>query len=188
MDCIHSGHIPPPSPWTSSASQARHLPPPPGKAALPSNVPQPTRFHKHQAFFTQGEGRPRSGGDSQGSRKCKVNYFTFSSFSFLTLPMPKGRGFLVRRPMRRLREIGVLHDLPKREFPCAPRYVLFPFMQLWICLPKPCSGCSLRHSHLCRDGFRMLDNPIRGHLNPLSVGSDSRRRNKSDLTDRRYRL
>ena len=106
----------------------------------------------------------------------------------LTLPMPKGRGFLVRRPMRRLRGIGVLHDLPKREFPCAPRYVLFPFTQLWTCLPKPCAGCSLRHSHPCRDAFCMLGNPIRGRSNPLSVGSDSRRRNKSDLTDRRYRL
>lgn len=106
----------------------------------------------------------------------------------LTLPMPKGRGFLVRRPLRRLRGIGVLHDLPKREFPCAPRYVLFPFMQLWICLPKPCAGCSLRHSHLCRDGFRTLGNPIRGRSNPLSVDSDSRRRSKSDSTGRRYRL
>ncbi len=106
----------------------------------------------------------------------------------LTLPMPKGRGFLVRRPMRRLRGIGVLHDLPKREFPCAPRYVLFPFTQLWTCLPKPCAGCSLRHSHPCRDAFCMLGNPIRGRSNPLSMDSDSRRRNKSDLTDRRYRL
>ena len=167
---------------------ASSAPSPPGEGTLPSNVPQPTRFHKHQAFSTQGEGRPRSGGDSQGSRKCKVNYFTFSSFSFLTLPMPKGRGFLVRRPMRRLRRIGVLHDLPKREFPCAPRYVLFPFMQLWICLPKPCAGCSLRHSHLCRDGVRTLGNPIRGRSNPLSVDSDSHRRSKSDLTGRRYRL
>ena len=83
----------------------------------------------------------------------------------LTLPMPKGRGFLVRQPLRRLRRIGVLHDFPKREFPCAPRYVLFPFMQLWICLPKPCARCSLQHSHLCRDGFRTLGNPIRGHSN-----------------------
>ena len=106
----------------------------------------------------------------------------------LTLPMPKGRGFLVRRPLRRLRGIGVLHDLPKREFPCDPRYVLFPFTQLWICLPKPYAECSLRHSHPCRDAFRMLDNPIRGHLNPLSVDSDSRRRSKSDSTGRRYRL
>ena len=106
----------------------------------------------------------------------------------LTLPMLKSRGFLVRRPLRRLRGIGVLHDLPKREFPCAPRYVLFPFMQLWICLPKPCAGCSLRHSHLCRDGFRMLGNPICGRSNPLSVDSDSRRRSKSDSTGRRYRL
>ena len=171
--------------------RASSAPSPPGEGTLPSNVPQPTRFHKHQAFSTQGEGRPRSGGDSQGSRKCKVNYFTFSSFSFiisLTFLMPKGRGFLVRRPMRRLRRIGVLHDLPKREFPCAPRYVLFPFMQLWICLPKLCAGCSLRHSHLCRDGFRMLGNPIRGRSNPLSVDSDSRRRSKSDSTGRRYRL
>ena len=110
------------------------------------------------------------------------------SYEWLTLPMLKSRGFLVRRPLRRLRGIGVLHDLPKREFPCAPRYVLFPFTQLWICLPKPYAECSLRHSHLCRDAFRMLDNPIRGHLNPLSVGSDSRRRSKSDSTGRRYRL
>ena len=86
---------------------------------------------------------------------------------YLTLPMPKGRGFLVRRPLRRLRGIGVLHDLPKREFPCAPRYVLFSFMQLWICLPKLCAGCSLRHSHLCHDGIRMRGNPIRGRSNPL---------------------
>ena len=41
----------------------------------------------------------------------------------LTLPMPEGRGFLVRQPLRRLRRIGVLHDFPKREFPCAPRYI-----------------------------------------------------------------
>jgi hypothetical protein len=31
--------------------------------------------------------------------------------SGLTLPMPKGRGFLVRRPLRRLRGIGVLQGL-----------------------------------------------------------------------------
>ena len=106
----------------------------------------------------------------------------------LTLSLPEGRGFLVQRPLRRLRGIGVLHDLPKREFPCAPRYVLFPLMQLGICLPKLCAGCSLRHLHLCRDGFRTLGNPIRGHSNPLSVDYDSRRRSKSGLTDRRYRL
>ena len=167
--------------------RASSAPSPPGEGTLPSNVPQPTRFHKHQAFSTQGEGRPRSGGDSQGSRKCKVNYFTFSSFSFLTLPMPKGRGFLVRRPMRRLRGIGVLHDLPKREFPCAPRYVLFPFMQLWICLPKLCAGCSLRHSHLCRDGFHTQDNPTHGHSNLWSVSSGSHKQSTFDLTGRTYR-
>ena len=44
-------------------------------------------------------------------------------FTFLTLPMPEGRGFLVRQPLRRLRRIGVLHDFPKREFPCVPRYI-----------------------------------------------------------------
>lgn len=106
----------------------------------------------------------------------------------LTLPMLKSRGFLVRRPLRRLRGIGVLHDLPKREFPCAPRYVLFPFTPVWICLPKPCAGCSLQHSHPWHDAFRTLDSPIRGHSNPLSVGSDSCRRSKSDSTGRRYRL
>ena len=40
--------------------------------------------------------------------------------------MPEGRGFLVRQPLRRLRRIGVLHDFPKREFPCAPRYWFIP--------------------------------------------------------------
>ena len=107
--------------------------------------------------------------------------------SLLTLPMPKGGGFLVRRPLRRLRGIGVLHDLPKREFPCAPRYVLFPFMQLWICLPRLCAGCSLQHSHLCRDGFRTLGNPIRGRSIPLSVDSDSHKQSTSDSMGRTYR-
>ena len=106
---------------------------------------------------------------------------------YLTLPMPKGRGFLVRRPLRRLRGIGVLHGLPKREFPCAPRYVLFPFMQLWFCLPKLFAGCSLRRSHLCRDGFRTLGNPIRGHSNLWSVGSDSHKQSMFDSTGRMYR-
>ena len=116
-----------------------------------------------------------------------VNIELIEYLCSLTLPMPKGRGFLVRRPLRRLRGIGVLHDLPKREFPCAPRYVLFPFMQLWICLPRLCAGCSLQHSHLCRDGFRMLDNPIRGHSNPLSVDSDSHKQSTSDSMGRTYR-
>ena len=95
----------------------------------------------------------------------------FPFYIFLTLPMPEGRGFLVRQPLRRLRRIGVLHDFPKREFPCAPRYTLFQFMPLWIYLPKPCTGCSLQHSHLCRDAFHTSGNPIREHSNPLSVGS-----------------
>lgn len=60
---------------------------------------------------------------------CLCNIFLLAPIlGDLTLPMPKGRGFLVQRPLRRLRGIGVLHDLPKREFPCAPRYVLFPFI------------------------------------------------------------
>ena len=42
----------------------------------------------------------------------------------LTLPMSEDRGFLVRQPLRRLQRIGVLHDFPKREFPCVPRYSL----------------------------------------------------------------
>ena len=108
--------------------------------------------------------------------------------SFLTLPMPEGRGFLVRQPLRRLRRIGVLHDFPKREFPCAPRYTLFQFMPLWIYLPKPCTGCSLQHSHLCRDAFHTSGNPIREHSNPLSVGSDSHKQSMSDSTGRTYRL
>ena len=106
----------------------------------------------------------------------------------LTLPMPEGRGFLVRQPLRRLRRIGVLHDFPKREFPCAPRYTLFQFMPLWIYLPKPCTGCSLQHSHLCRDAFHTSGNPIREHSNPLSVGSDSHKQSMSDSTGRTYRL
>ena len=105
----------------------------------------------------------------------------------LTLPMPEGRGFLVRQPLRRLRRIGVLHDFPKREFPCAPRYTLFQFMPLWIYLPKPCTGCSLQHSHLCRDAFHTSGNPIREHSNPLSVGSDSHKQSMSDSTGRTYR-
>ena len=125
---------------------------------------------------------------STGLVPSRSGVFThFLGKGFLTLPMPKGRGFLVQRPLRRLRGIGVLHDLPKREFPCAPRYVLFPFMQLWICLPKPCAGCSLRRSHLCRDGFRTLGNPIRGHSNPLSVGYDSHKPSMFDSTGRMYR-
>ena len=114
---------------------------------------------------------------------------SFPKIKILTLPMRKRRGFLVQRPLRRLRGIGVLHDLPKRKFPfpCVPRYVLFPFMQLWICLPRPCAGCSLQHSHLCRDGFRTLGNPIRGHSNPLSVGYDSHKQSTSDSMGRTYR-
>ena len=44
--------------------------------------------------------------------------------------MPKGRGFLVQRPLRRLIRVVVLHGLPKREFPCAPRYVFVPHIPI----------------------------------------------------------
>ena len=37
----------------------------------------------------------------------------------LTLPTPKGGGFLVQRPSL---ADPVLHRLPKRRFPCVPRY------------------------------------------------------------------
>ena len=43
--------------------------------------------------------------------------------------MPKGRGFLVQRPLHHLQRIGVLHDFPKREFPCVPRYYLYPIAE-----------------------------------------------------------
>ena len=43
---------------------------------------------------------------------------SFTGYS-LTLPTDKSGGFLVRRPLRRILGLGVLHDLPKREFPCA---------------------------------------------------------------------
>ena len=42
---------------------------------------------------------------------------------YLTLPTDKSGGFLVRRPLRRILGLGVLHNLPKREFPCALRYI-----------------------------------------------------------------
>ena len=41
----------------------------------------------------------------------------------LDTPIPKGRGFLVRQPLRCLQRIGVLHDFPKCEFPRIPRYI-----------------------------------------------------------------
>ena len=44
--------------------------------------------------------------------------------------MPKGRGFLVQRPLHHLQRIGVLHGLPKREFPCVPRYVFVPHIPI----------------------------------------------------------
>ena len=126
-----------------------------------------------------------------GLEPASLRYATQRDTSYtigtLTLPMPEGRGFLVRQPLRRLRRIGVLHDFPKREFPCAPRYTLFQFMPLWIYLPKPCTGCSLQHSHLCRDAFHTSGNPIREHSNPLSVGSDSHKQSMSDSTGRTYR-
>lgn len=62
-----------------------------------------------------------------GLEPASLRYATQRDTSYtigtLTLPMPEGRGFLVRQPLRRLRRIGVLHDFPKREFPCAPRYI-----------------------------------------------------------------
>lgn len=59
--------------------------------------------------------------EKEKKSKDQQRYILFTLLH-LTLPMPKGRGFLVRQPLRRLRRIGVLHDFPKREFPCAPRY------------------------------------------------------------------
>ena len=56
-----------------------------------------------------------------------MRYVTSYTIGTLALPMPKGRGFLVRRPLRHLRGIGVLHDLPKREFPCTPRYLCIEY-------------------------------------------------------------
>ena len=61
-------------------------------------------------------------------------------------------------------------------------------MPLWTYPPKPCAGYSLRHSHPCRDAFHTPGNPIRGHSNPLSTGSDSRKDCRSGSTGRRYPL
>lgn len=44
-----SGHIPPPSPWPPSASQARHLPHT-WKATLPSQPPKPTKSPEQKAL------------------------------------------------------------------------------------------------------------------------------------------
>ena len=64
-------------------------------------------------------------------------YFSFFNILCsltLTLHMPKGMGFLVRQPLRRLRRIGVLHDFPKRKFPCAPRYLcIYVFVYMNAC-------------------------------------------------------
>ena len=43
----------------------------------------------------------------------------------LTLPMPKGRGFLVPWALHIDRGLYVLHALPKRRFPCVPRYCVY---------------------------------------------------------------
>lgn len=50
----------------------------------------------------------------------------FLALSFLTLPMPKSRGFLAQQSLRRPRRIGVVCNFLKCQFPCAPRY-LFPW-------------------------------------------------------------
>ena len=64
--------------------------------------------------------------------KSLVIPFNYTCFEFssiylcLTLPLPKGRGFLVLWTLHIGHGLYVLHVLPKREFPCAPRYWFIP--------------------------------------------------------------
>ena len=66
--------------------------------------------------------------------------------------MPKGRGFLVRQPLHRLRRIDVLHDFPKREFPLVQRYMrivsYFCAMRGKIVLLQPVEGFGGRALYL----------------------------------------
>lgn len=79
----------------------------------------------------------------------------------LTLPTDKSGGFLVRRPLRRILGLGVLHDLPKREFPCAPRYFCYARLP-WLCSPRLAAGYSLPRYGRGRDALRTAGTSIRG--------------------------
>jgi len=110
---------------------------------------------------------------------------SFTGYS-LTLPTDKSGGFLVRRPLRRILGLGVLHDLPKREFPCAPRYFCYARLP-WLCSPRLAAGYSLPRYGRGRDALRTAGTSIRGRRGSSPRCFDSRRRCTSGSTDRRSR-
>ena len=76
----------------------------------------------------------------------------------LTLPMPKGRGFLLQPPL--LGYFQVLHDVHKRRLIAGSRvsHGTYVFIKMQASL-IPCLVCSLRRCRLCRDVSCISDNP-----------------------------